>query len=139
MTNEIMKLADSYMRFCAFLQDGKGVAAASKAREALEQAVQAQAAEIERLNKSIKSLDGESARITRDVTRVKGVAVSAMKERDTLQAKLDAATKVPLTDEQIEDLAKVIAKPIFLASPLELIRQGIRGAEAAHNIKGTTP
>lgn len=128
MTNEIMKLADSYMRFCAFLQDGKGVAAASKAREALEQALQAQAAEIGRLKASLNKVHESMDEMLR----------AHLEIENTLCAKLDAATKVPLSATVLNSLwGNAVAVGDPTAGNLHI--RYARDVEAAHNIKGTTP
>lgn len=55
---------------------------------------------------------------------------------NVLQAKLDAATKVPLTDGQID---KPWANESINTVQKIVRRRIVRNAEAAHNIKGTTP
>lgn len=119
MTNAIMKLAEVYAWWSVHgaQTNGEGV---MEARAALEQAVQAQADEIERLKDS--PFSEEAYEILQG-------------ENWMLRAKLDAATKVPLTDEQIDR--------IWLFTPEDPNGNDFvpfaRAIEAAHNIKGTTP
>lgn len=89
---------------------------------ALEQAVQAQAAEIAQLKAKLTAADEIDTKMAARVTELE-VA---------LQAKLDDAAKVPLTEEQ---LSAVMESVDFTYNPTKFAR----AIEAAHNIKGTTP
>ena len=121
MTNAIMKLAEVYAwRSVHGAQtNGEGV---MEARAALEQAVQAQADEIERLKDS--PFSEEAFDILRGENRM-------------LRAKLDAATKVPLSADVLNSLwgdAVAVGDPT--AGNLHI--RYARAVEAHHNIKGTT-
>lgn len=135
MTNEIMKLADSYAH-CYIFVGGEDV---SISRAALEQAVQAQAAEIERLTLAYEELmHGPLGKkyYEKISYELQAERDEEAKARDLAEAKLDAATKVPLTNEQID---KLWANESINTVQKIVRRRIVRDAEAAHNIKGTLP
>jgi hypothetical protein len=100
-----------------------------EARAALETVVQAQADEIERLKYQLE--------LRRSQFESAEYAVNELKrERHWLYTQLEVATKVPLTVKQRDDLWSAL--PVHDTGQDYYIR-GILDAEAAHNIKGTTP
>lgn len=123
MTNEIMKLVDAYAEASFDQGMNRKAAYPEKERAELVAALEQQAAEIERLTDS--PFSEEAFDILRGENRM-------------LRAKLDAATKVPLTEEQRALLCK--AHLWMHGTRFEdAYNHGFLDAEAAHNIKGTTP
>lgn len=103
-----------------------------------------QQAEIERLNERMIEADASIDRLEKAEREIGRLTASPFSEEAyeilqgenrMLRAKLDAATKVPLTDKKIDKLwiADNINKPQMIVR-----RQIARAIEAAHNIKGTT-
>lgn len=122
--NKIMELAEKYaavnVRFWSGEHANIDRPQVGKARAALEAAVQAQADEIEHLRYEVDA-----------IKEIKS-------ERNAFREKLDAATKVPFSDDELNALWKFTLDTGNPTAGNAHIRYA-RAIESAHNIKGTTP